>query len=479
MRTHKLPTLLMFAGLVACGGGGHDEPDANNNPDIDASNVTCSTETIGDPAIDGDAGDGSFIDWTAPGNEELDPGNTVRFQMEFYGSIEPSLVDTFDLTAGNQANYKTCALCFRAFSVAADGTTVTRQFFQSAGSITVTSDPLTGHLVATVTGLKMVEVTIAGDFTSTPVDGGGCVDFGDLSFDVDNVPTQWTCDHAAYNDGTNCDCACGTDDPDCGITDAPVVGCTGAQICVAAECTDTCDSLSSPQVGCTTGTCGFQTETQDICYTDATMIDNTAQVGDACAAGPLFCAVANTVANGICDTFVTDTDTCHHICNDTGDCTGLGEVCAPILTTKGVCVVPPANDTCGTALPLVVGTPVTGNTGGAVSDYNAGLEGATCTGFAQVGPDVAYSVTLTAGTAYTVALTAPTPDYDGSISLVGPGTSAVCDADPITTCVAGADAGFAGDPESFQFTPTATGLYFVIVDSFGGSGGYTLEVTSP
>jgi hypothetical protein len=142
----------------------------------------------------------------------------------------------------------------------------------------------------------------------------------------------------------------------------------------------------------------------------------------------------------------------------------------------------PANDTCQTATSLQAGTPVTGTTVGASSNYDSGLETATCTGFMQPGPDVAYKITLVAGQAITVTLSAPYATFDPSISLLGPGTaSSTCDIVPVN-CLAGADAAGFGAGESFMYTTVATGTYYIIVDSYYGpasSGAFTLNVTSP
>ena len=157
-----------------------------------------------------------------------------------------------------------------------------------------------------------------------------------------------------------------------------------------------------------------------------------------------------------------------------------GQVC----TAAGMCATPPSNDTCQTATALTVGTPTTGTTVGAANNYSTGLDAATCTNVTQDGADVAYSVTLTAGTSYTFTLSNVDATFDPSLSLVGPGLPALCDVSPIG-CLVGADVNTEGMGETFQYTPTATGTYYVIVDSFYGaaegaeSGAFTVEVTTP
>jgi hypothetical protein len=150
----------------------------------------------------------------------------------------------------------------------------------------------------------------------------------------------------------------------------------------------------------------------------------------------------------------------------------------------GACVTAPTNDTCQTAgTALTLGTAVTGTTAGAKHNYNKDLD--VCTGNApdydQSGPDVAYQVALTQGVSYTVALTGVAMDADLGVSLVGPGAATICDANPIATCVKGADQMGGGGSETFQYTPATTGTYFVIVDSFDPSvgGAFTLTVSTP
>jgi hypothetical protein len=140
---------------------------------------------------------------------------------------------------------------------------------------------------------------------------------------------------------------------------------------------------------------------------------------------------------------------------------------------------PPDNDTCETAKPLTLGSQVLGTTHDATPNYSSGLE--TCTGFEQPGQDVVYSISMVAGSSYSVYL-APEASFDASVSLLGPGTASVCNITPVH-CLVGSDNGFSGDPESFLFTATQTGTYYIIVDSFltgeTGSGSFSIQVTSP
>jgi hypothetical protein len=386
MRALAVSTLLS---LAACGGGGSKKtPDASPQPQVDApatvdaDNQVCSPVTPGTLDFTTFDATNMIAIWHGP-ITGLDTGD-YDFQLQFYGGVESSLMGTFDLSMGNQANFKTCAICLLAVSKAVDANNnPVKSFFQKAGSITLTEDPLTNqHLVGTITDLKMQEVTIdwGNTYMSTPVAGGACGSVASLPIDHDKVPNAFTCTHDKYTDGTTCDCMCGLQDPDCFNGSNAIAGCTGSELCY-----------------------------------------------------------------------------------------------------QSACQTAPANDTCGTAVALTLGAPVTGTTIGAPNDYDAGLETMTCTHFAQKGSDVVYKVDLAANTAYQVALTGLDAGFDGSLSLVGPGAATVCDG-TITTCVAGSDAGSEGGDEIFTYTPTAGGTYYVIVDSFYPpgyeAGAFTLAVTA-
>ncbi len=166
-------------------------------------------------------------------------------------------------------------------------------------------------------------------------------------------------------------------------------------------------------------------------------------------------------------------------------CTAATPVCP-----NNTCVVAPANDKCQAAHTLTVGTAVTGTTTNATNNYDLGLEqcdvDTTGNMYPQPGADVTYKVALAANTGYTFTLSGLDATFDGSISLLGAGTAAgICDASPVA-CLKGADAMGPGMDETFSFTTTAAGTYYVIVDSFdpptdptNPGGAFTIKVTSP
>ncbi|MCC7143899.1 MAG: PPC domain-containing protein [Candidatus Eisenbacteria bacterium] len=125
---------------------------------------------------------------------------------------------------------------------------------------------------------------------------------------------------------------------------------------------------------------------------------------------------------------------------------------------------PPPNDTCGGALPLEPCSSgnLTGDNTFAIHDY--GSTSLPCTGFTAAGKDVVYSVALSAGDTFDVTYTAVA---DGSVYLI-----TNC-ADPVGSCVIGADDTLAGQPETWSFVAAASGTYYLILDSFGTNTGST------
>jgi hypothetical protein len=375
-------TLALALALAACGGG----DKKNNTPDapmgqVDApaadSAPACAMLTYG--AFD-EVGynPGNAIVFNGPGGDPGD-GNQLTLQFELYKPDSGALTGTIDLSQGDQANYQSCKVCVVAYSFNADCST-DKVFFQKSGSVTFGEDPIAnGHLIATFANLEMQEVTIAQDYTSTPVANGQCATYGaSFMVDHDKAPNAWTCAHDAYADGTNCDCVCGTDDLDCAARTTVTNGCTTGQVCKA----------------------------------------------DACVAAA-------------------------------------------------------ANDMCSTAQAITVGgAAIQGTTVGAYNDYDAGLDGAGCTNYPQPGEDVAYSVDLTANQTITVTLSGLAADKDMAIALVGPETTPTVCSDNITACVKGSDTGLTGANETFTYTATQAGTYYIIVDAYdvSQSGAFTLQV---
>jgi hypothetical protein len=127
-------------------------------------------------------------------------------------------------------------------------------------------------------------------------------------------------------------------------------------------------------------------------------------------------------------------------------------------------LAPPVNDQCSGAILLQCGNIVlSGNTTDANNDYAFVDTAGSCTGYATNGRDVVYKLNVGVGDSLWL-------DYqnrvDGSIYLV----TNCSDIDH--TCVAGSDDN--SDPntiESIRYRFTASGIYYLILDSYGINSG--------
>lgn len=183
----------------------------------------CTQITLADLALVGADGDAALY------GAELTPNlggvDADVFRAEFYGpgtgSFDGGLTGTFDLTMNGDDNYATCSRCLRVID---DEDTL---YFQSQGTLVIdaASEQLTGFLSASVTNLRLVEVTIdTTTFESTPVPGGACLEIASADLDAGTpLPAAWDCPDNYFND-TFCDCGCGAPDVDCG-SDLTVAAC--------------------------------------------------------------------------------------------------------------------------------------------------------------------------------------------------------------------------------------------------------------
>lgn len=290
-------------------------------------------------------------------------------------------------------------------------------------------------------------------------------------------------------------------------------------------CVDRCDRDAGTP--CPRGGVCVDDFSGDLCEPDATRIDRTTPLGGTCAEGAAFCAVdAMGFAGGYCDIWDRNDARCRPRCSLDGDCDasvpercytlGFREgtdvafgLCTPRFPATwtcegrryedgaqcdcgcgapdpdcadgtrpvagcasgeacvfdGACAPVPANDLCGGAIPLPVGT-TRGTTRGARNDYTHVRDGAGCLTVEEDAPDVAYAIELAAG--QTLALTGRA-EFNIALALHGPdtgeGPGATCTATSMR-CVIGADATGYGEVESLRYTATTAGTYYLVVDAF-------------
>lgn len=283
--------------------------------------------------------------YTGTTTPSIDGAAPDEFNIEFY-QFDGFITDgTVDLAAGANADYATCTECALTYGdVDIENETIGKTYYQSAGTLTLTADPYKLNLQATITGLRLVEVTIDPEtFASTEVEGGGCLEVSG-TFAMNYM--AWSCDYdTTYGtddptaeppvDGA-CDCECGdTVDPDCGQYSPVINGCEAAETCGAAgTCIPSCD-LYTP-TACGTGICVSRNvllgTPVDYCETDAVLVD-TAAIGVICAdqVNTYFCGVDAGYAEGIC-ALNGDDYMCEKACRVSGtDCPG-GQTCTPLGT---------------------------------------------------------------------------------------------------------------------------------------------------
>lgn len=149
---------------------------------------------------------------------------------------------------------------------------------------------------------------------------------------------------------------------------------------------------------------------------------------------------------------------------------GDGTTGGGVGTTGGGTGGPVQGDTCDTSLTLITGTMSSQTLDDATDDYND--SSGSC--YVADGPDKAYAVTIPAGQRLTVTLDVAAGDVDTLLSL-NEGGAASCG----LTCVVNIDDTYEGESETLSFTNN-TGAdvdYFLVVDSWSGTGTFTLTTT--
>lgn len=183
--------------LIACGGDSKKSPDASihttDSPGSGGSgSATCTALAMysavsfgsGSDQFAGTQGSGSnqFIEFDGFIQSTLADPKPDDVTLELYASSGPfgSGIHTGTFTiAGDDAQYKTCGVCVRMFTdeyVTGSGSAAMlnfdQQYFASGGTVTLTDIGSDGSFKGTLHNITMQHVTIAQDFTSTPV--GDC-----------------------------------------------------------------------------------------------------------------------------------------------------------------------------------------------------------------------------------------------------------------------------------------------------------------
>ncbi len=105
-------------------------------------------------------------------------------------SYDPATVPIeVDLGAGDNLNYKTCLECAILWRNIKDGVSE-KAFFQESGSLSIenlklgTGNQISEYSEVTISNLKLIEVTVAQDFQTTPVANGGCFEIATVGWNT-------------------------------------------------------------------------------------------------------------------------------------------------------------------------------------------------------------------------------------------------------------------------------------------------------
>ncbi len=321
-----------------------------------------STADTGNGDVGMDGGDGCIqvatSGWTLANYDDvsvsfsgvMDPAveGSTPLMLLFERYMPGPDVGTFPLGgSGPDGNFGTCAHCVAVHPEA------TRGFFADRGTLVNNEDPYGRSLDSTLTNVRLVEVSIDPETrSSTPIDGGRCLEIEDVVITGRFPPDGWACDADLYNDGEGCHCECGAYDPDCDRhgcppfdpecvpeDDLPVVDCRAEDVCAfdpeadSTRCYAVCDW--STRTSCDIGTCVFPTSFEDgsTCHTSDARLD-TARVGEDCGPGPYqkYCELQDGFALGYCD----PANVCRATCIDDGECTEVGHTCRRFGSEDGL-----------------------------------------------------------------------------------------------------------------------------------------------
>lgn len=253
------------------------------------SSQTCTKITVKDLERSTSSGaDGAVI--TGTPDPALGGADPDSWSFQLYEGNGKQAPGTFDLSSSTDANYKSCDHCVLVFQdINETAQTIGKYYFQESGELTMTvnGSPMTGKVKGSLKNVKLIEVTIASDYTSTPVANGACLEIDSLDIDT-TVPVA--------DAGTPCENA-----TDCGDTDIMICD-PNQKSCQPGQC-------DGDQLACTAGQqCLGQVDSPTIgaCYTACTWPNTTE-----CAGGQS-CILDLAGAKGTC--WVTGTGTADGAC---------------------------------------------------------------------------------------------------------------------------------------------------------------------
>jgi hypothetical protein len=172
--------------------------------------------------------------------------------LELYyglGGAEP-LKGSGTLVIGANADdldYATCSTCVLAYAECDDTGACARSFMATGGVLAVTGLANGGRFAGSLTGLRLVEVTIDPvSYSTSPVAGGDTWCVSTYAFDAEIV--------GVLPCSGNADCAATADAPYCQLDSGACVGCLEESHCASFGQTPHCDAAAGQCVECVADT---------------------------------------------------------------------------------------------------------------------------------------------------------------------------------------------------------------------------------
>jgi hypothetical protein len=246
-------TLFLGLGITLAGCG------TSNSANPDGGDPT-PTSDAGSPDAEGPCDRSGFV--AAAQSAEAEPGAFYYgaasaegapydfLAIELYyglGGAEPLKGPGTSVIGADPANrdYATCSTCVLAYAGCDDTDTCARVYLATAGTLTVSAMSTGGRFAGSVTGLRLVEVTMDPDtYATTPVAGGETWCVPTLAFDTP-IEGMLPC-------STSADCAVDAGAPYCHVESSVCVQCLEESHCAGTAATPHCDGASLACVECVT-----------------------------------------------------------------------------------------------------------------------------------------------------------------------------------------------------------------------------------
>ena len=201
-----------------------------------------------------------------------EPYDSLTIELYYGSTYADPLKGPGTVTIGQKTedkNYKTCTTCVRLRKNCTAASGCTKVYLATEGTLTITAMATGGNFTGTLTNVKLQEVTIASDYTSTPVANG----------------TWWCLDTYSFDVVIDGSLPCTTSDDCVNAVDRPLCD-TANSACVECITNAECASKPTGQQLCGGGMCGACSTALDCASPTAPLCEANATTGrPECVAG--------------------------------------------------------------------------------------------------------------------------------------------------------------------------------------------------